>query len=101
MKNVGPTFFWVLGGIPLANSDKPFEYYIIPSKAMAKNVAEEHNLWLSTPSKKGQRHADNTVRTVHLPPYKSLSGWDISPYRDRWDLIEKTLNADQSNASEM
>jgi hypothetical protein len=32
MKNVGPTFFWVLGGIPLAGSDKPFEYYIIPSE---------------------------------------------------------------------
>ena len=41
------------------------------------------------------------MRTVHLPPYKSFSGWDISIYRDRWDLIEKVLNADQSNASEM
>src|SRR5437870_6771775 len=38
MTNVGPTFFWVLGGIPLAGSDKPFEYYI--SETMAKNVAE-------------------------------------------------------------
>src|SRR6266480_6219255 len=44
MKNVGPTFFWVLGGIPLVNSDKPFEYYVIPSETMAKNVTEEHNL---------------------------------------------------------
>ena len=32
MKNVGPTFFWVLGGIPLAGSDRPFEYYVIPSE---------------------------------------------------------------------
>src|SRR6476469_4871423 len=32
MKNVGPTLFWVLGGIPLAESDRPFEYYIIPSE---------------------------------------------------------------------
>src|SRR6266480_278611 len=30
MKNVGPTFFWVLGGIPLPGSDRPFEYYVIP-----------------------------------------------------------------------
>ena len=51
--------------------------------------------------KKGEAHKDNKVRTVHLPPYKSFSGWDISSYRDRWDLIEKVLNADQSNASEM
>jgi len=36
-----------------------------------------------------------------LQSYKSLSRWDISSYRDRWDLIEKVLNADQSNVSEM
>ena len=101
MKNVGPTFFWVLGGIPLAGSDKPFEYYVIPSCDMAKNVTEGHELWLSTPGKKGQAHKDSPVRIVRLPPYKSLSGWDISAYRDRWDLIENVLNADQSNASEM
>jgi hypothetical protein len=101
MKNVGPTFFWVLGGIPLAGSDKAFEYYIIPSCDMAKNVAEAHELWLSTPGKTGQAHKDNKVRTVHLPPYKSFSGWDISAYRERWDLIENVLNADESNASEM
>jgi hypothetical protein len=90
-----------LGGIPLADSDKPFEYYIIPSEAMAKNVAEAHKFWLSTPGKIGQSHRDNTVRTVHLPPHKSLSGWDISSYHNRWDLIEAVLNAEQSNAGEM
>jgi hypothetical protein len=101
MKNVGPTFFWVLGGIPLPGADKSFEYYIIPSRDMAENVAKAHELWLSTPGKKGQAHIDNTVRTVHLPPYKSLSGWDLSPYRDKWNLIEKVLNAADSNAGEM
>ena len=101
MKNVGPTFFWVLGGIPLPGSDKPFEYYVIPSEVMARHVAGAHELWLSTPGKKGQTHQDNKVRTVHLPPYKSFSGWNISFHRDRWDLIEKVLNADQSNASQM
>ena len=101
MKNVGPTFFWVLGGIPLPGSDKPFEYYIIPSDIMAKNVAEAHALWLSTPGKKGQAHVDTTVRTVHLPPYQSLSGWDISQYRDQWIYIERALNADASNAAQM
>jgi hypothetical protein len=101
MKNVGPTFFWVLGGIPLAESDRPFEYYIIPSEVMAKNVVEEHALWLSTPGKKGQAHKDNRMRIVHLPPFKSLTGWDISPFRDRWDLIEKVLSAGGTNANEM
>jgi hypothetical protein len=101
MKNVGPTFFWVLAGIPLAGSGKAFEYYIIPSRDMAENVAEAHELWLSTPGMKGEPHKDNTVRTVHPPLYKSFSGCDISPYRDRWDLIENVLNADRSNASEI
>jgi hypothetical protein len=101
MKNVGTTFFWVLGGIPPPGSKRPFEYYVIPSEVMAKNVSDAHLLWLSTPGKKGQAHKDNKVRTVHLPPHKSFSGWDISHYRDRWDLIENVLTADQSNASEM
>ena len=101
MENVGSTFFWVLGGIPLAESDRPFEYYIIPSEAMAKNVSEEHALWISTPGKKGQAHRDNRMRIVHLPPYKSLTGWDISSFRDRWDLIEKVLSSDGTNAGQM
>src|SRR6266446_1807756 len=101
MRNVGPTFFWVLGGIPTVKSDRPFEYYIIPSEVMAKNVSEAHRRWLSTPGKKGQAHKDNTVRIVDLPPHKSITGWDISQYRDRWDLIEKVLNAAPSNAGEM
>src|SRR6266699_4589368 len=49
MKHVGPTFFWILGGIPLAGSDGPFEYYVIPSKSMADNVSEAHELWLCIP----------------------------------------------------
>src|ERR1700736_4199437 len=101
MKNVGPTFFWVLGGIPTPESKRPFEYYIIPSEIMAKNVSEAHKLWLSTPGRRGQAHTDNTVRIVHLPPRKSPTGWDISPYRDRWDLIEELLDPKQSNAAEM
>ena len=101
MKNVGPTFFWVLGGIPLPGSDRPFEYYVIPSEVMAKNVSEAHEFWLATPGKKGQAHKDNTVRIVHLPPRKSPSGWDIASYRDRWDLIDNVLRAVQSNADQM
>ena len=101
MKNVGPTFFWVLGGIPTVKSDRPFEYYIIPSEVMAKNVSEAHERWLSTPGKKGQAHQDSNVRTVHLPPHKSITGWDISEYRDRWELIENALKPEKSNAAEM
>ncbi len=90
-KPFGASFFWVLGGIPAPESTRPFEYYIIPSKTMAKNVAGAHQLRLKTPGTNDLAHMDNTVRTVHLPPAKSLSGWDISEFRDRWDLIGAVL----------
>jgi hypothetical protein len=59
---------------------------------MASNVKKAHQLWLNTPGKNLAVHNDNKVRTVHLPPYKSFSGWDIEEYRNRWDLIEAKLN---------
>ncbi len=90
-KDFGPTFFWILGGIPSVGSQRPFEYYVIPSKEIAKHVSEAHQLWLKTPGKGGQTHRDSKVRTVTLPAHKSLSGWDIAEYRDRWDIIENAL----------
>ena len=92
-KSFGENFFWVLGGIPKPNTESNFEYYIIPSAIMAENVVKAHQLWLKAPGKKGQEHKDGSVRTVHLPPYTSFSGWDISEYKERWDLIENKLKA--------
>ena len=91
VKDFGSTFFWVLGGIPSVWSEKSFEYYIIPSSEMAKNVFEAHEKWLVTPGKNDCAHKDSKVMTVHLPPHKSFSGWDIAPFRDRWDLIDDVL----------
>ena len=87
----GNNFFWVLGGIPLPDSNKEFEYYIIPSKDMSENILENHRIWLRTPGKKGQKHNDNSVRTVTLPPHLHLNGLDLSIYKNRWDLIENKL----------
>lgn len=93
MRNFGENFFWVLGGIPKPGSTRPFEYFVIPAETMASNVEQAHNQWLAALGKKGQPHKESVVRTVHLPPYKSYSGWDISGHRDRWDLIEAKLNS--------
>ncbi len=93
-RDVGPNFFWVLGGIPKPNTAAGFEYYVIPASVMAKHVSDAHRLWLKSPGVKGQKHKDSSVRTVHLPPYKSAYGdFDLSQYRDRWDLIEERLRA--------
>ena len=91
-RHFGDNFFWVLCGIPLPDSDKEFEYYIIPSKDMAENILENHRIWLRTPGKKGQKHNDNSVRTVTLPPHIHLNGLDLRIYKNRWDLIEEKLN---------
>ena len=92
-KDFGENFFWVLGGIPQPDSTKPFEYYVIPASEMARNFSEAQQHWLKSPGAKGQAHKDSMVRIVHLPPHKSLLGWDITEYRDRWDLIEHKLRA--------
>jgi hypothetical protein len=87
----GDNFFWVLAGIPKPGSETGFEYYIIPSCEMSKNVWKGHHDWLEKPGKKGQPHNDNKVRAVNLPPHKPPDDWDISVYRNRWDLIEEKL----------
>lgn len=90
-KNNGERFIWVLSGIPTPGSDKPFEYYIIPSSEVSKNVTEAHEKWLATPGKGGQAHNDSNVRTITLPPYKSAHGWVIDQYKDNWKIIEDLL----------
>ena len=89
----GENFFWVLGGIPKPDQDCDFEYYIIPSQEMAKNVSYAHKLWLCTPGKNERPHRDNDMRNVFLPPAVSRSGWDIKPFRNKWDLIINKLKA--------
>lgn len=90
-KSFGENFFWVLSGLPKPGTNAAHEYFVIPAAEMAKHVSVAHLQWLETPGKKGQVHKDNKVRVVNLPPSKSLSGWDISPYRNRWGLIEAKL----------
>lgn len=95
-KDFGESFFWVLSGIPEANGAGEFTYYIVPSKDMAKNVQETHRQWSEAPGKKGQaRNADTTVRTVNLPPTACINGWDLSPYKNRWDLIVDKLQSEK------
>src|SRR5690348_15296611 len=90
-KAYGANFFWVLAGIPTPTMDESFVYFVIPSSEVARNVNQAHQAWLSTPGKRGAAHNDSDVRTIHLPPYKSFSGWDVSKYRNAWTLIEESL----------
>lgn len=91
-KDYGEKFIWVLAGIPKPGTSKEFEYYIIPSTEVSKNVKEAADKWLSTPGKKGQAHNDSNIRVIELPPRKSLNGWSIEKFKNRWDIIEKLLS---------
>lgn len=90
----GKNFFWVLGGIPAPDADQKFEYYIIPSSVVAREVTKSHKLWLSGKRSDGTPRKDSRVRIIHLPPRTSLAGWSVAKYKGRWDLIE-TLLADR------
>jgi hypothetical protein len=88
----GDNFFWVLGGIPEPGNEMDFEYYIIPSEEMSKNISRIHQEWLDTPGVKGQKHKDNNIRVVPLPRNGIPSDkWDIREYLNHWDLIEEKL----------
>ncbi|MGV0981231.1 MAG: hypothetical protein ACOYB0_02590 [Polynucleobacter sp.] len=84
-------FVWVLAGIPKADSNKEFEYYIIPSNDLAENVMAAHQKWMSTEGKNGQKHNETTMRTVHIPPATSITGWSIEKYKNKWNVIEDLL----------
>jgi len=91
-KDYGDNFIWVLGGIPHAESEDDFEYYIIPSSEVSKNVKQSHKLWLETPGRDGNPHKDNDMRTIHIPPHSSNAGWSIEKYKNNWAIIENLLS---------
>ena len=90
--NYGKNFIWVLAGIPKAQSNDPFEYFVIPSSKISKYIRQSHQLWLKKPGKKGQSHKDTDMRAVILPPGKDLSGWSVAQYKNNWSIIEKLLD---------
>lgn len=91
-KDFGPLFFWVLAGIPAPGSSVAFEYFVIPSADMARNVIAFHERWLAAPGKSGQAHKDSAVRAVNVPPNAYAHLWTIEPYRECWNLIADCLD---------
>lgn len=63
--------------IRLNHLDAP-EYYIVPREEVSRFAADNHQLWLDTLGRKGQKHNDNPLRQFKDPGNK---------YRDRWDLL--------------
>jgi hypothetical protein len=53
------------------------DYFIVPSKEVAKQVKESHKQWLATPGKKGQAHKDTSMRQFNDKDGKYLERWDL------------------------
>ena len=53
------------------------DYYIVPSKDVAKHVKDGHAKWLATPGKNGQSHKDNSMRQFSDKEGKYLERWDL------------------------
>jgi hypothetical protein len=91
-RSFGPNFFWILAGIPAADSTADFEYFIIPAEDMACNVRAFHERWLEAPGKGEHVRKDSSVRAVNVPPNQHANFWTIEGYRERWDLIADALD---------
>ena len=61
----------------LHHGKKPPDYFIVPSKIVAKYVKESHDQWLKTPGKKGQMHRDTSMRKFEDREGKFLNRWDL------------------------
>ena len=64
--------------VSLNDNQKAPNFYIVPSKVVAKAIKESHDFWLKTPGKRGQKHKDNPMRKF---------GDRERKYHDRWDLL--------------
>lgn len=62
--------------VNLNNNEIP-DFFIVPSKIVAKYTKDSHIKWLKTPGKKGRKHKDNPIRKFSDPSEKYLNRWDL------------------------
>jgi hypothetical protein len=53
------------------------EFYVVPSKEVAKYTSQNHSIWLSEKGKKGQTRNDSTMRKFKDSEQKYLNRWDL------------------------
>lgn len=95
-KDYGPNFMWILAGLRDEEHDSCGEssFYIIPSDVMATNVKKMHKKWAATEGKNGNVHDKKcSIRNVRFGSVGKNDKFmfDVSGYKDRWDLIETVL----------
>jgi hypothetical protein len=66
--------------VNLRSTDFLPEYYIVPSKVVARYTSTNHKKWLSEKGKNGQQRNDSTMRK-----FKDIE----KEYLGRWDLLHQ------------
>lgn len=71
----GPNHFYVL--VVLRDEKQRPDFYIVPSKEVARYVSKSHQKWLATPGVKGQKHNDTKMRGFADTSGRYLEKWDL------------------------
>ncbi len=59
------------------NFGEPADFYIVPSRVVADYIRKNHQKWLKTPGRKGQKHRDTAMRTFRDDEKRYLNRYDI------------------------
>lgn len=70
-----PKLFYVF--VTLRSEGQMPDFYIVPSKVVANAIRSNHQRWLKTPGRKGQKHNDTTMRTF----------LNYAEYKDKWEEL--------------
>lgn len=68
-------FFYVF--VNLNENKTAPDYFVVPSKDVAKLAKESHIVWLATPGKTGKTHNDTTIRKFFDKKENYLNRWDL------------------------
>lgn len=63
--------------VNLNNNKKSPDYFIVPSKKVAKFTKEGYTAWRARPGRGGRMHRDTSIRQFSDPKKKYLNKWDL------------------------
>jgi len=63
--------------VTLNDNVGPPDFFIVPSKDVAKHTKDTHAEWLRTPGRGRQAHNDSAVRKFSDPDEEYLNRWDL------------------------
>ena len=74
-KYYADNFFYVF--VNLKEGNQRPDFFIVPSKIVAKYIAKNHKNWLKKPNRSGGKHKDNSMRKFSDKEENYLEYWDI------------------------